>query len=58
MYDEASQMTAPQPAHPETARTVIEFLLMLVQSSERVGCVAWLGDVLMNEEGDGEPGVE
>jgi hypothetical protein len=27
-------MTAPQPAHPETARTIIEFLLMLVQSNE------------------------
>jgi hypothetical protein len=34
MYDEASQMTAPQPAHPETARTVIEFFRMLVQSNE------------------------
>jgi hypothetical protein len=27
-------MTAPQPAHPETARTVIEFFLMLIQSNE------------------------
>jgi len=28
-------MTVPQPAHPKTARMVIEFLLMLVQSNEK-----------------------